>query len=126
MVALSCDSVLVTTIAMFISLYSLTLIGPSLANVPLANPLLATFATAAAPSVPMILDLFASTVLLMLLTPSDNLPSRAICNDSAKPVDCASDKAVPASIALTLKLRRALLRGALRLAAMQAYFTYSI
>ena len=113
MVALSCDSVLDTTIAMFISLYSLTLIGPSLANVPLANPLLATFATAAAPSVPMILDLFASTVLLMLLTPSDNLPSRAICNDSANPVLCANDKAVPASIALTLNDLRALrLRGA--------------
>jgi hypothetical protein len=119
-VALSCDSVLDTTIAMFISLYSLTLIGPSLANVPLANPLLATFATAAAPSVPIILDLFASTVLLMLLTPSDNLPSNAICNDSANPVLCASDKAVPASIALTLNDLRVLLRGALRLAAMQA------
>ena len=63
----------------------------------------------------MILDLFASTVLLMLLMPSDNLPSRAICNDSAKPVFCASDKAVPASIALTLNDLRALrLRGALR------------
>ena len=118
MVAPSWDSVLVTTIAMFISLYSLTLIGPSLANVPLANPLLATFATAAAPSVPIILDLFASTVLLMLLTPSDNLPSRAICNDSANPVLCANDKAVPASIALTLNDLRALRLGALRRGAM--------
>jgi len=92
--------------------YSLTLRGPSLANVPLANPLLATFATAAAPNVPIILDLFASTVLLMLLTPSDSFPSKAICNDSANPVDCDKDRAVPASIALMLNDRLALLRGA--------------
>jgi len=111
---------------MFIFPYSLTLSGPSLANVPLANPLLATFATAAAPSVPIILDLFASTVLLMSLTPCAMLPSNAVCSAFAKPVDCASDKAVPASIALTLNDLRGLRLGALRLAAMQAYFTYSI
>ena len=85
---------------------------------PLANPLLATFATAAAPSVPIILDLFASTVLLMLLMPSDILPSKAICTDSANPVDCDKDKAVPASIALMLNDRLALLRGAVLRGAM--------
>ena len=85
---------------------------------PLANPLLATFATAAAPSVPIILDLFASTVLLMLLMPSDILPSNAICTDSANPVDCDRDRAVPASIALMLNDRLALRLGALRLGAM--------
>ena len=84
---------------------------------PLANPLLATFATAAAPSVPIIADLLASTVLLMLLMPSDIFPSKAICSELANPVDCAKDSAVPASIALMLNERLALRLGALRLAA---------
>jgi hypothetical protein len=103
---------------MFIFPYSLTLSGPSLANVPDANPLLATFATAAAPNVPIILDLFASTVLLKSFTPCAMLPSNAVCNAFAKPVDCAKDRAVPASIALMLNERLALRLGALRLGAM--------
>jgi hypothetical protein len=98
-------------------LYNLTLTGPSLANVPDAKPLLATLATAAAPSVPIIFCLLDIILLLMSLTAPAMLPFSAICNASANPVDCASDKAVPASIALTLKLLFALRRGALRLGA---------
>ena len=106
--------------------YSLTLIGPSLANVPDAKPFDATLATAAAPSVPMILDLFASTVLDMLLTAPDRSPLSACCRELANPVDCASDKAVPASIALTLKLLFALLRGAFLRGAILVYVTVLI
>ena len=104
--------------------YSLTLSGPSLANVPLANPLLANFATAAAPSVPIILDLFCSTVLLMLLIAPDKSPPKACCTEVANPVDCAKDRAVPASIALMLNERLALRLGALRLAAIRPYGPY--
>jgi len=106
--------------------YSLTLIGPSLANVPDAKPFDATLATAAAPSVPMILDLFANTVLDILLTAPDRSPLSACCRELANPVDCANDKAVPASIALTLKLLFALLRGAFLRGAMLVYVTVLI
>jgi len=104
--------------------YSLTLIGPSLANVPDAKPFDATLATAAAPSVPMILDLFANTVLDILLTAPDRSPLSACCRELANPVDCANDKAVPASIALTLKLLFALLRGAFLRGAIRPYGPY--
>jgi hypothetical protein len=107
-------------------LYSLTLIGPSLANVPDAKPLDATLATAAAPSVPIIFCLLDMILPLMSLTAPAMLPFSAICNASANPVDCASDKAVPASIALTLKLLFALRLGAFLRGAILAYFTYSI
>jgi len=60
----------------------------------------------------------------MLLTPSDSFPSKAICNDSANPVDCAKDRAVPASIALMLNDRLALRLGALRLGAIRPYKPY--
>ena len=94
--------------------YSLTLIGPSLANVPEAKPLAAIFPIAAAPNVPMILLLFCNTELLKLLTAPAKSPLRACCIDAAKPVLCAKDKAVPASIALILNDLLALRLGALR------------
>jgi hypothetical protein len=103
--------------AIFFS-YSFTLSGPNFANVPLANPLAANFAIAAAPKVPMILDLLLITLALILLIAPFKLPSNAVCTLSAKPVLDARDKAVPASIALMLKLFFALRLGALRLGAM--------
>jgi hypothetical protein len=48
----------------------------------------------------------------MSLTAPAILPFKAVCIAFANPVDCARLKAVPASIALTLKLLFALLRGA--------------
>ena len=106
--------------------YNLTLRGPSLANVPDAKPFDATLATAAAPSVPIILDLFASTVLDMLLTAPEISPLSACCRELAKPVDCAKLKAVPASIALMLNDRFALLRGAFLRGAILVYVTVLI
>jgi len=64
--------------------------------------------------------LFCRTVLLILLTAPDKSPFRAVCKELAKPVDCAKDRAVPASIALILNERLGLrLDDALRLAAIR-------
>jgi hypothetical protein len=106
--------------------YSFTLSGPNFANVPLANPLAANFAIAAAPSVPMILDLLLITFALMLLIAPFKLPSNAVWTLSAKPVLDANDKAVPASIADILKLLRALRLGAFRLATIGSHRASSI
>jgi len=92
--------------------------------VPLENDFAATFAIALAPSVPMILLLLLSTVVLMLLIAPDKSPPRACCTEVANPVDCAKDRAVPASIALMLNDRLALRLGAFLLAAIRAYGPY--
>ena len=91
-------------------------IGPSFASVPLAKPFVNALATKAAPRVPIIRFL-----LLITLDSNDvNAPLRsplnAVCIALAAPLDCAKDKAVPNSIAETLKLFFALLRGAFLLA----------
>ena len=92
-------------------------IGPSFASVPDINPLDNAFATAAPAKVAVIFCLLpiilVSNVVNAVLKLPPNIESTALL----APVDCASEIAVPASIADMLKVFLALLRGALRLGA---------
>ena len=97
--------------------YSFTLTGPSLAIVPVENPFATNFPIAAAPRVPIILDLFAIIVDDKLLTAPVRSPPNACYTEPAAPVDCKRLIAAPASTALILNDRLALRLGAFLLAA---------
>jgi len=65
--------------------YNFILNGPSFANVPEANDLVATFATAAAPNVEIMPDLSAIILLLRLLTAPAISPFKAVCTAVENP-----------------------------------------
>jgi hypothetical protein len=94
-------------------LYAFTLIGPNLANTLFPKPLVSDFATKAPARVAVIFCLLLITLFCNTLMPLAMSPFSIACTAWSAPVDCANDSAVPASIALMLKLLFALrLRGA--------------
>ena len=93
-------------------------IGPNFASVPNINPLDNAFATAAPARVAVIFCLFPIILVSKVLNAPLKLPCNIESTALLAPVDCASEIAVPASIAEILKLLRALRLGALRLGAM--------
>jgi hypothetical protein len=103
--------------AMFF-LYALILIGPNFANTLLPKPLVNDFATKAPAKVAVICCFLLITLLCNTLIPPAMSPLSIACTAWSAPVDCARLSAVPASIALMLKLLFALRLGALRLGAM--------
>ena len=93
-------------------------IGPSFASVPDINPLDKAFATAAPAKVAVIFCLLPIILVSNVLNAVLKLPANIESTALLAPVDCASEIAVPASIAEMLKLFLALRLGALRLGAM--------
>jgi hypothetical protein len=102
---------------LFFSPYAFMRIGPSLAKVPLAKPLVRALATKAPARVAVIFCLLLITFVCNVLMPSATLPFNICWTAVSAPVELAKLNAVPASIAETLKLFFARLRGAFRLGA---------
>jgi hypothetical protein len=98
--------------------YGFTEIGPSLASVPLPNPLANVFPIHAAPNAPRIFVLLAFALFSKVPIADLTLPFIALCTAVAAFKESIKLIAVPASIAEILNLFFALRRGALRLGAM--------
>ena len=87
-------------------------IGPSFASVPDINPLDNAFATAAPAKVAVIFCLLPIMLVSKVLNAVLKLPANIESTALLAPVDCASEIAVPASIADILNERLALRLGA--------------